>query len=327
MPKKAIWVKSHLRDGVTVQGHLRLVEYTPRSSMEAGYNAAKRVALKLRALADEDDPGIKAAQVAHEEWMTFRSSFKNKIRRYTNKTDETFEKHESLPIEGLVSVPSGAATFVDTIRDFSALGALNAGAVVAAGGMAFALMFLPVATYANNRIANYSGTNPLITIPQKLFKPYTGENKFRKWLNRPEIARSIVNGSVGVAGTTLAVMAAAPIAPIIAGLTVLEVFHEHAIARDAQRKVNKTKWSPARKWINEPKTLPRVLATASAGTAAFTLGAPLVLIGAAAFTSYQLQKWLQRTKPEENTTETLDGGMADIQNSELQNNGLLATNR
>jgi hypothetical protein len=45
-----------------------------------------------------------------------------------------------------------------------------------------------------------------------------------------------------------------------------------------------------------------MLATASAGVAAFTLGAPALVVGGAAFTAYQLQKWVQRTQAKRDTT-------------------------
>jgi hypothetical protein len=305
MPKKAIWVKSYLReDGVPVKAHTRLVDYEPTSPGDAARNGLQRVALRTMALASENEPGVKAIQLYHEEWVAFRSAVKNKLRRYTDKADRSFGKEDGLPIEATVSVPSGLATFVDTLRDFSSVGVVNPAAFVAAGAMAFSLAFLPVATQFNDRTMNYTGRNPARKLLQKLYKlkPYEGDNKFRKWLNKPQVARSVVNGAIGGAGAVLAFAVASPVAPVIAGLTLLEVFHEHAAAADAKAKLNKRNWGPVRTWVNEPRTVPRMLATASAGVAAFTLGAPALVVGGAAFTAYQLQKWVQRTQAKRDTT-------------------------
>lgn len=318
MPKKAIRVKSHLRNGAPVQQHVRLVEYEPKSSVDAVLNAGKRTVLRLRALADDDEFGTKAVDVLHDEWVTLRTAFKNKIRRYTDKVDGVFTQHEGLPIEGAVSAPAGIFTFIDTLRDFGTIGAFTPLSVVSAGAMAIALAFLPIATYANNRIANYTGKNPLITIPQKLFKPYTGSNGFRQWLNRPEVARSIVNGTVGLAGTGLAFATGAAIAPVLLGLTFLEVVHEHAIAHDARNKMRTEKMHPMRRWLNDPKTMPRALATLSAGTAAFTLGAPVALIGAAAVGSYQMQKWLQRAQAQRTPSIAPDVNVTQVRTNRIE---------
>jgi hypothetical protein len=300
MPKKAIWVQSHLRDGGTVKGHVRLVDYEPKSKIDATLNVAKRVGLRVRSLANEEEPGLKAAEVAFDEWVALRSAVKNKLR-YTRKADEVFSKNDGLPVESIISVPTGVATAADTAMDLASVGALNVGSLGSAGLLGFAVAFLPVATHFNDRIADYDGKNSALLLLKKCFKPYTGENWLRKKINQPAVARSIVTLGVGGLGTGLALAMGSPLAALIAGLTVLEGFHEHAIAADAKNKIDQRDWGKARKWINNPRTAPRIIAAGSPAVTAATLGAlsltsgPIIIAGVA-LGGYQLQKWLQRVQ-------------------------------